>query len=128
MKNVKKNIFNAVFLLVVFACAVYGVLKGEDVGKVFGIIKGARMEFIIFGVTCVLIFIWGESIIIYYLMYSLSIKLKKWKCFLFSSVGFFQLHYTVGKRWAANADLLYEKRKNTDTRCDTGANDCDDYI
>lgn len=89
MKNVKKNIFNLVFLFLVFGLTIYGVFKGEDITEVVRVIQNARFEFIFFGIVCVVFFIWGESIIIYYLMGSLSIKLKKWKCFLFSSVGFF---------------------------------------
>lgn len=71
MKNVKKNIFNLVFLFLVFGLTIYGVFKGEDITKVVRVIKEARLEFILFGVVCVVFFIWGESIIIYYLMNSL---------------------------------------------------------
>lgn len=99
------------FLLIVLACTVYGVLKDEDIGQIFSIIKGAHIKFIIFGVICVLFFIWGESIIIYYLMNSLSIKLKRWKCFLFSSVGFFFSCITPSASGGQPMQIYYMKKE-----------------
>ena len=111
MKNVKKNIFNLVFLFLVFGLTIYGVFKGEDITKVVRVIKEARLEFILFGVVCVVFFIWGESIIIYYLMNSLSIKLKKWKCFLFSSVGFFFSCITPSASGGQPMQIYYMKKE-----------------
>ena len=33
IKNVKKNIFNLVFLFLVFGLTIYGVFKGEDITR-----------------------------------------------------------------------------------------------
>ena len=52
-------------------------------------IKSADVIWLLPGVFLVMFFIWGESIIIWYLMRSFRINLKKRICFLFSSVGFF---------------------------------------
>lgn len=89
MENKKKTIFNVVFLLVVFVGTIYGVFHGEDLGEIAQIIKTVNPLWLIPGVVCVVVFIWGESIIIYYMMHTLGIRLKKRTCFLFSSVGFF---------------------------------------
>ena len=89
MADKKKMIFNIVFLILVFAGTLYGVFHGEDLGKIVHIVKTVDPLWLIPGVICVVIFIWGESIIIFYMMHTLGIKLKKWTCFLFSSVGFF---------------------------------------
>ena len=89
MADKKKMIFNIVFLILVFAGTLYGVFHGEDLGKIVHIVKTVNPLWLIPGVICVVIFIWGESIIIFYMMHTLGIKLKKWTCFLFSSVGFF---------------------------------------
>ena len=88
MENKKKTIFNVVFLLVVFVGTIYGVFYGEDLGEIAQIIKTVNPLWLIPGVACVVVFIWGESIIIYYMMHTLGIRLKKRTCFLFSSVGF----------------------------------------
>ena len=53
------------------------------------ILKTVDPLWLIPGVICVVILSGGESIIIFYMMRTLGIKLKKWTCFLFSSVGFF---------------------------------------
>lgn len=89
MQSKKKVIFNGVFLVVVFALTIYGVFHGEDLGSLLAAIKTARKQWLIPGVALVAFFIWGESIIIWYMMGSYGIHLKKRICFLFSSVGFF---------------------------------------
>lgn len=83
MADKKKMIFNIVFLILVFAGTLYGVFHGEDLGKIVHIVKTVNPLWLIPGVICVVIFIWGESIIIFYMMHTLGIKLKKWTCFYF---------------------------------------------
>ena len=41
---------------------------------------------------------------------------------------FLQLYYTVGIRWTAGTDLLYEKGKDTNTGFDAGADDRHDHL
>lgn len=89
MQDKKKAIGNTVFLLVVFGLTIYGVFHGEDLGAMMQAIRQTDVRFLIPGVCLVLFFIWGESIIIWYMMRSFRIYLKKRICFLFSSVGFF---------------------------------------
>lgn len=89
MGSKKKIIGNAVFLAIIFALTVYGVFHGEDMGELFDAIREADTKWLIPGAALVLFFIWGESFIIWYMMRSFGIRLKKRICFLFSSVGFF---------------------------------------
>lgn len=89
MQNRKKVIFNGVFLAVVFALTVYGVFHGEDLSSMLEAIQNARKQWLLPGIALVAFFIWGESIIIWYMMRSYGIHLQKRTCFLFSSVGFF---------------------------------------
>ncbi len=89
MQGKKKVIGNTVFLFAVFALTVYGVFHGEDLGEMLKALKRADVRWLIPGVFLVMFFIWGESIIIWYMMRSFHIYLKKRICFLFSSVGFF---------------------------------------
>lgn len=89
MKSRKKIIFNGVFLAVVFALTIYGVFHGEDLSSMMDAIHRADKRWLLPGIALVAFFIWGESIIIWYMMRSSGIHLKKRTCFLFSSVGFF---------------------------------------
>lgn len=89
MKNRKKIIFNGVFLAAVFALTIYGVFHGEDLSFMMDAIHRADKRWLLPGIALVAFFIWGESIIIWYMMRSSGIHLKKRTCFLFSSVGFF---------------------------------------
>lgn len=111
MSKVKKNIWNLIFLFLVFGLTVYGVFRGEDVGAVLAVMKRAHGIWIFCGVLCVVFFIWGESIIIYYLMRTLSVRLKKWTCFLFSSVGFFFSCITPSASGGQPMQIYYMRKK-----------------
>ena len=111
MENKKKTIFNVIFLLVVFAGTMYGVFHGEDIGEIVKILGQVNVLWLIPGVICVVAFIWGESIIIYYMMRTLKIRLKKWTCFLFSSVGFFFSCITPSASGGQPAQIYYMKKE-----------------
>ena len=111
MKKNKRVIFNGAFLLIVFVLTIYGVFHGEDLGAMMDAIRSADKRWLVPGLALVAFFIWGESIIIWYMMRSYGIKLKKRTCFLFSSVGFFFSCITPSAWWTANAGILYEKEK-----------------
>ena len=112
MESKKKWIFNIIFLLLIFAATLYGVFHGKDMGRIIEIIKTVNPFWLIPGVICVIIFIWGESIIIHYLMHSLGIKVKKWTCFLFSSVGFFFSCITPSASGGQPAQVYYMKKED----------------
>ena len=111
MENKKKFVFNIVFLILVFGGTLYGVFHGEDLGKIADILKTVNPVWILAAVICVVIFIWGESIIIYYMMHTLGIKLKKRTCFLFSSVGFFFSCITPSATGGQPAQIYYMKKE-----------------
>ena len=108
MENKKKTIFNVIFLLVVFAGTMYGVFHGEDIGEIVKILGQVNVLWLIPGVICVVVFIWGESIIIGWIL--------------------LQLYHTFGIWRTAGTDLLYEKRKDTNTGFDAGADDRYDHL
>ena len=89
MNKNKKVIFNGIFLVVVFTLTIYGVFHGEDLGSMMDAIRSANKHWLVPGLALVAFFIWGESIIIWYMMRSCGIHLKERLCFLVSSVGFF---------------------------------------
>ena len=112
MKKNKRVIFNGAFLLIVFVLTIYGVFHGEDLGAMMDAIRSADKRWLVPGLALVAFFIWGESIIIWYMMRSYGIKLKKKNLFsLFIGWILFQLYYTICEWWTANAGILYEKEK-----------------
>ena len=111
MKSRKKIIFNGVFLAVVFALTIYGVFHGEDLSSMMDAIHRADKRWLIPGIALVAFFIWGESIIIWYMMRSSGIQLKKRTCFLFSSVGFFFSCITPSTSGGQPMQIYYMKKE-----------------
>lgn len=111
MKSRKKIIFNGVFLAVVFALTIYGVFHGEDLSSMMDAIHRADKRWLIPGIALVAFFIWGESIIIWYMMRSSGIQLKKRTCFLFSSVGFFFSCITPSASGGQPMRIYYMKKE-----------------
>ena len=111
MKSRKKIIFNGVFLAVVFALTIYGVFHGEDLSSMMDAIHRADKRWLIPGIALVAFFIWGESIIIWYMMRSSGIQLKKRTCFLFSSVGFFFSCITPSASGGQPMQIYYMKKE-----------------
>ena len=111
MKKRKKVIFNGVFLAVVFALTIYGVFHGEDLSSMMDAIHRADKRWLVPGIALVAFFIWGESIIIWYMMRSSGICLKKRTCFLFSSVGFFFSCITPSASGGQPMQIYYMKKE-----------------
>ena len=111
MKSRKKIIFNGVFLAVVFALTVYGVFHGEDLSSMMDAIHRADKRWLVPGIALVAFFIWGASIIIWYMMRSSGICLKKRTCFLFSSVGFFFSCITPSASGGQPMQIYYMKKE-----------------
>lgn len=111
MKNRKKIIGNGIFLILVFALTMYGVFHGEDLGQIKDTIQRANIWYLLPAVICVVVFIWGESVIIHYLMKILQFKMKRWKCFLISSVGFFFSCITPSASGGQPMQMVYMKKE-----------------
>ena len=111
MKSRKKIIFIGVFLAVVFALTVYGVFHGDYLYSMMDAIHRADKRWLVPGIALVAFFIWGESIIIWYMMRSSGICLKKRTCFLFSSVGFFFSCITPSASGGQPMQIYYMKKE-----------------
>ena len=108
----KKNTFwNIVFLTIVFTLTIYGVFHGEDLGTMLEAVRKADIKCLIPGIILVLFFIWGESVILWYMMRSFQIRLKKRICFLFSSVGFFFSCITPSATGGQPMQIYYMKKE-----------------
>lgn len=99
-------------MLVVFGLTFYGVFHGEDLNAVSDAIHTADKRWLIPGAGFVIFFIWCESIIIWYMMHSYGIQLKKRMCFLFSSAGFFFSCITPSASGGQPMQIYYMKREN----------------
>lgn len=111
MKNRKKIISNGIFLLLVFGLTMYGVFYGEDLNQIGETIRKAEPGWLILAVACVVFFIWGESVIIHYLLGILQYRMKRWKCFLISSVGFFFSCITPSASGGQPMQMVYMKKE-----------------
>lgn len=111
MQSKKKVIGNGIFLAAVFALTVYGVFYGEDLGAMMEAIRDVEKWKLIPGVALVFFFIWGESVILWYMMRSFGIRLKKRICFLFSSVGFFFSCITPSASGGQPMQIYYMKKE-----------------
>lgn len=111
MKNKRKIIGNGIFLIVVFGLTLYGVFYGEDISQIGESIKDADVRYLLPAVGCVVFFIWGESIIIHYLLGTLKFKAQKWRCFLISSIGFFFSCITPSASGGQPMQMVYMKKE-----------------
>ena len=111
-KQVKRNILNVVFLVVVFGLTLYGVFRGEDLGEVLdGLTKCDPVILVVPCIVCVLAFILFESIIMKYLFGTLGIKLRLMRCYLYSFVGFFFSCITPSASGGQPAQILFMRKE-----------------
>jgi hypothetical protein len=89
MKNKKKIILNALLFFGIFGLTAWSVFHGENLGEVQDALMHCDVRWLLPAIACVFLFISGEAVVIWYLMRSYGIHIKKGICFLFSSVGFF---------------------------------------
>lgn len=111
MRSKRKIILDGLFLLLVFLLTLYGVFRGEDLAAMSETIKKVNIGWLIPGVLLVVLFIWGESVIIWYLMRTFHIFLKRRICFLFSSVGFFFSCITPSASGGQPMQIYYMKKE-----------------
>lgn len=106
----KKTIFNLIFLAAVFSLTMYFVFRGEDIEKITAAIREADCRYLIVGLICVVLFIIGESVIIFYMMRTLGAKVKMSHCALYSFVGFFFSCITPSATGGQPMQIYYMKK------------------
>ncbi len=85
----KKKIFQLLFPAIIFTITLWTIFHGENLNEVFAYLGQANTLHITISVFCVLLFIMGESVVIFYLMHTLGTKVKFSHCCLYSFIGFF---------------------------------------
>ena len=111
MRNKKKAIFNTIFLILIFSITVYMVFKGEDLGEIIHTVRQADPVYLLISVVCVVLFILGESVIIFYMMRTLGAKVKMGHCALYSFVGFFFSCITPSASGGQPMQIYYMKKE-----------------
>lgn len=84
-----KKALNILFLAAVFGLTLWSVFYGEDFGQVMSFLATADPLYIFPSIVCVILFILGESAVIFYLMRTLGTRVQFSHCCLYSFVGFF---------------------------------------
>ena len=110
MRDKKKAILNTVFLILVFSLTVYMVFRGEDLGEIIHTVQQADLVYLLISVVCVVLFILGESVIIFYMMRTLGAKVKMGHCALYSFVGFFFSCITPSASGGQPMQIYYMKK------------------
>lgn len=110
----RKNIFNLLFLLTVFAITIYMVFRGEDLHKIMAVVRTADVRYLFLGIVCVVLFIIGESVIIFYMMRTLGEKVRMSHCALYSFVGFFFSCITPSATGGQPMQIYYMKKDKLD--------------
>lgn len=110
MMSKNKNIFNAVFMVVVFVATLYYIFHGQDMGVIMGYIKNADIRYWILAIFCVVFFIASESVIIYYMMHTIKHKVRMVHCLLYSFIGFFFSCITPASTGGQPAQIYYMRK------------------
>ena len=106
----KRTAFNLLFLVVVFGLTMYFVFRGKDIGDIISTARDADGKYLILSLICVVLFILGESLIIFYMMRTLGAKVKMTHCALYSFVGFFFSCITPSASGGQPMQIFYMKK------------------
>ena len=109
--KIKRNIFDVVFLVVVFGLTMYGVFRGQDYHAVIEGLKQCDLMILVGPcIVLVLAFIMLESVIIKYVFNTLGDKVRLTRCYLYSFVGFFFSLITPSATGGQPAQLIFMKK------------------
>ncbi len=103
----KKYLLNGVFLIALMAGTLYFVLKDQEIDQLFVYISAAKPQWLLLGLAFVLIYVSFESVIIHYLMKSLSYAINFIHCLKYSFIGFFVSAITPSATGGQPAQIYY---------------------
>ena len=106
----KQTVFNLLFLVIVFGLTVYLVFRGKDIGDIIRTAREADGRYLLLSLVCVVFFILGESVIIFYMMKTLGASVKMTHCALYSFVGFFFSCITPSASGGQPMQIFYMKK------------------
>ncbi|MCR4672751.1 MAG: flippase-like domain-containing protein [Lachnospiraceae bacterium] len=85
----KRWLFNGLFMAVVFVITLIYVFKGEDLGEMMTYIRNANATYWIPAVIFVVLYVFCDAALIYYLTSSLGVKIKATHSVIYAFVGYF---------------------------------------
>lgn len=106
----KRTLYNLLFLLIVFGLTIYLVFRGKDVEEILQTAREADARYLLLSFICVILFILGESAIIFYMMRTLGASVKMSHCALYSFVGFFFSCITPSASGGQPMQIYYMKK------------------
>ena len=107
----KQTVFNLLFLVIVFGLTMYLVFRGKDIGDIIRTAREADGRYLLLSLVCVVFFILGESVIIFYMMKTLGASVKMTHCALYSFVGFFFSCITPSASGGQPMQIYYMKKE-----------------
>lgn len=105
----KKYLLNGAFLIALMVGTFYFVLKDQEIDQLFVYISKAKPGWLLLGLGFVLIYVSFESVIIHYLMKSLSYAINFIHCLKYSFIGFFVSAITPSATGGQPAQMYYMK-------------------
>lgn len=110
LKVNKKNIFNTIFFLLIVGITFYLLLKDQEIPLIVDSIRRANIVYLLLGFAAVIVFVYCEAVIIYYMMKKLHNPLGIISCIKYSFIGFFFSCITPGATGGQPAQLYYMKQ------------------
>lgn len=109
-KSKIKAVIQVSFLILVFGLTMYSVFHGEDLGQIIRYLKEAEISYLAVGVLLVVLFILSESLIIWYMMWTVGQRAQLSHCCLYSFAGFFFSAITPSASGGQPAQLYFMKK------------------
>ncbi len=106
-----KNCLNFVFLILLVFITLKAVFEGEDLKLTLAQLAQIEPFFVVLGIGCVILFICGESVVIWYLLRVLKVRVPFLNCCIYSFIGFFYSSITPSASGGQPMQIL-AMRKN----------------
>lgn len=105
--KLKTYIINVIFVVILFYATIHVIFKDQELDDVLHYINYADNSYLYIGILMMLLFVCSESVIIHYLMNSLSYKVKLKSCIKYSFIGFFVSAITPSASGGQPAQMYY---------------------
>ncbi|MGN0507575.1 MAG: YbhN family protein [Lachnospiraceae bacterium] len=112
MQNKRKTLFEILFLVLVAGFTLWSIFHGKDVEAILHYTKEADPRYIALSIVCVFFFIWGESVILFYMLRSFHARIPAGRCYLYSCIGFFFSCITPSATGGQPAQIYYMNKDN----------------
>ena len=114
MDSKKKWFFNIGFLLLVIGLTRYGLFRGSDRDTLLSLLHQANPIWWLLGLTLVVAFILGESLVLHDIMRTLKTPHRLTHCFLYSFIGFFFSCITPSAGGGQPAQVYFMRKDGID--------------